>query len=132
MPANRLSMRKIKEVLRLKWAHHLSDRKIAQSCHISRPAVASYVERATLAGLSWPLPDHLTDAALEQLLFPAPRKAVERDRVLPDWLIVHQSLQQKNVTLFLLWQEYRERHPAGYQYSWFCEQYRHWLGRRDL
>jgi len=46
MPANRLSMRKIKEVLRLKWANNLSDRKIAQSCNISRPAVANYVERA--------------------------------------------------------------------------------------
>jgi hypothetical protein len=69
-------MRKIKDVLRLKWAHQLSDRKIAQSCHISRTAVTSYVERATLAGLSWPLPDHLTDAALEQLLFPAARTGV--------------------------------------------------------
>lgn len=131
MPANRLSMRKIKEVLRLKWAHQLSDRKIAQSCHISRPAVASYVERATLAGLSWPLPDQLTDAALEQLLFPASMKTPERDRTLPDWSVVHQSLQQKNVTLFLLWQEYREQYPEGYQYSWFCDQYRSWLGRRD-
>ena len=69
MPANKLSMRKIKEVLRLKWAHQLSDRKIAQSCHIPRPAVASYVERATLAGLSWPLLDHLTNVASERLLF---------------------------------------------------------------
>jgi DNA-binding transcriptional regulator LsrR (DeoR family) len=57
-------MRKIKEVLRLKWANHLSDRKVAQSCNISRPAVANYVERAVLAGLSWPLPDALTDAYL--------------------------------------------------------------------
>lgn len=131
MPANRLSMRKIKDVLRLKWANQLSDRKIAQSCKISRPAVASYVERARLAGLSWPLPDHLTDATLEQLLFPAPKKADERDRAQPDWLSVHQGLQQKNVTLFLLWQEYREQHAQGYQYSWFCDQYRNWLGRRD-
>jgi transposase len=112
MPANRLSMRKIKEVLRLKWANQLSDRKIAQSCHISRPAVANYVVRATLAGLSWPLPDQLTDAELEQLLFPAPRRAVERDRVTLDWFAMHQSLQQKNVTLFLLWQEYRDIRPV--------------------
>ena len=70
MPANRLSMRKIKEVLRLKWGNDLSDRKIAQSCNISRLAVANYVERAEQAGLSWPLPDTLTDAELERLLFP--------------------------------------------------------------
>ena len=132
MPANRLSMRKIKEVLRLKWANKLSDRKIAQSCNISRPAVVSYVERALQAGLSWPLPDTLNDAALEQLLFPPSPKPADRDRALPDLLAVHQELQKKHVTLFLLWQEYREQHPQGYQYSWFCDQYRHWLGTRDL
>jgi transposase len=132
MPANRLSMRKIKDVLRLKWANHLSDRKIAQSCTISRPAVADYVERAERAGLSWPLPDTLTDAELERLLFPTLTKSSARDRVPPDLLKIHQELQKKNVTLFLLWQEYREQHPKGYQYSWFCDQYRHWLGSRDL
>lgn len=132
MPANRLSMRKIKEVLRLKWANDLSDRKIAQSCNISRPAVANYVERAEQAGLSWPLPDTLTDAELERLLFPTLHKSSASDRVPPDLLKVHQELQKKNVTLFLLWQEYREQHPKGYQYSWFCDQYRNWLGTRDL
>jgi transposase len=125
-------MRKIKEVLRLKWANDLSDRKIAQSCNISRPAVANYVERAAQAGLSWPLPDTLTDAELERLLFPTLHKSSARDRVSPDLLKVHQELQKKNVTLFLLWQEYREQHPKGYQYSWFCDQYRNWLGTRDL
>ena len=131
MPANRLSMRKIKEVLRLKWANNLSDRKIAQSCNISRPAVVSYVERAKLAGLSWPLPDTLNDADLEQLLFPTRPKQAALKRVIPDWVTVHQELQKKNVTQFLLWQEYREQHPQGYQYSWFCDQYRNWLGKRD-
>ena len=114
MPANRLSMRKIKEVLRLKWANNLSDRMIAQSCNISRTAVANYVERATAAGLSWPMPDTLKDVELERLLFPGLRKP-SLDRALPDWLKTHQELQKKNVTLFLLWQEYREQHPKGYQ-----------------
>jgi len=104
MPANRLSMRKIKEVLRLKWANNLSDRKIAQSCNISRPAVVNYVERATAAGLSWPLPETLNDAELERLLFPGLRRPSTTDRISPDWLKTHQELQKKNVTLFLLWQ----------------------------
>ena len=60
MPANRLSMLKIREVLRLKSTNDLSDRKIAQCCNISRPAVVNYVGRAEQAGLSWPLPDALT------------------------------------------------------------------------
>ena len=132
MPANRLSMRKIKEVLRLKWVNNLSDRKIAQSCNISRPAVVKYIERAEQAGLSWPLPESCTDAELERLLFPTQKQRTEGDLVWPDWSLIRQELQKKNVTLFLLWQEYREQHPKGYQYSWFCEQYRSWLGQRDL
>ena len=70
MPAQRLAMRQIREVLRLKWAGGLSDRKIAQSLSVSRPTVAEYVRRAQGTGLSWPLPETLDDAALERLLFP--------------------------------------------------------------
>jgi transposase len=125
-------MRKIKEVLRLKWLNQLSDRKIAQSCNISRPAVVNYIERAEQAGLSWPLPDTLTDVELERLLYPAQKPRSAADLVWPDWSLIRQELQKKNVTLFLLWQEYREHHPKGYQYSWFCDQYRSWLGQRDL
>jgi transposase len=125
-------MRKTKEVLRLKWLNQLSDRKIAQSCNISRPAVVNYIERAEQAGLSWPLPDTLTDVELERLLFPTQKSRSVRDLACPDWSLIRQELQKKNVTLFLLWQEYREQHPTGYQYSWFCDQYRSWLGQRDL
>lgn len=132
MPATRLSMRKIKEVLRLKWDHGLSDRKTAQSCNISRPAVGQYVRRAQRAGLSWPLPETLTDEALEQLLFPPPPKLPSHERGVPDWSVVNQELKRKSVTLFLLWEEYRSRHPQGYQYSWFCHEYRRWQGKQDL
>ncbi len=45
MPTERLSMRKIREVLRLKWAHDLSVRKITQNCGISRPGVDEYLRR---------------------------------------------------------------------------------------
>jgi DNA-binding transcriptional regulator LsrR (DeoR family) len=68
MPAKRLSMRQVKEVLRLKWACGLSDRQIAHSLRISRPTVADYVRRAKDAGLSWPLPEDLGDDVLERLV----------------------------------------------------------------
>jgi len=132
MPAKRLSMRKIKEVLRLSWAQGLSKRKTARSCNISRPAVDEYLRRAEQAGLSWPLPDSLDDGALERLLFPLAPALPADERGVPDWATVNRELKGKGVTLFLLWQEYRACHPNGYQYSWFCERYRQWLGRRDL
>ncbi len=132
MPAKRLSMRKIKEVLRLKWANGLSNRKIAVACGIGRPTVREYLHRAAQAGLSWPLQAELDEATLEQRLFPPPSNLPAAQRGLPHWPTVHRERQGKSVTLFLLWQEYRERHPEGYQYSWFCEQYRAWQGQLDV
>lgn len=132
MPAERLSMRKIKEILRLKWACGLSDRKISVTCSVARPTVAEYVRRATAAGLSWPLPEEIDDARLERMLFPSPLNVLEKPRSLPDWSVVHQELARKGVTLFLLWEEYQAGDPGGYQYSWFCQQYRAWARRIDL
>lgn len=131
MPAKRLSMRKIKEILRLKWANGLSNRKIARNCGISRPTVSEYLRRAEQAGLSWPLPDKWDDTKLEHTLFPEPPKDPVSERVMPNWAEIHHEMKKKSVTLFLLWQEYREHHPQGCQYSWFCAQYRLWLGKRD-
>lgn len=132
MPAERLSMRKIREVLRLRWGCGLSKRQTAQGCAIARPTVDEYLQRAERAGLGWPLPADLDDGALERLLFPSVPNLPAELRGMPDWSLIQRELRRKGVTLFLLWQEYRERHPGGYQYSWFCEQYRLWQGRQDL
>ena len=125
-------MRKIKEVLRLKWSKNLSNRRIASSCGIARPTVSEYLRRAEAAGLSWPLPAELDDGRLEQLLFPALPHLSAADRGVPDWTHIQRELKHKGVTLFLLWQEYRAAHPDGYQYSWFCERYRAWRGKLDV
>jgi transposase len=130
MPAKRLSMRKIKEVLRLK-ASGMSNRKIAQSCGVSRPTVGEYLQRASRAGVTWPLPNELSDVVLEHRLFPDPPTPAQRDQALPDWLYIQKEFKRKNVTLFLLWEEYRAQHPHGYQYSWFCERYRQWSDTLD-
>ena len=131
MPAKRLSMRKIKEVLRLN-ASGMSNRKIARSLNQSRPSVANYLRRAADAGLKWPSPSELSDAAIEQQLFPPLPTRATRDRTLPDWQWVNRELKHKGVTQFLLWQEYLEQHPHGYQYSWFCDLYREWRGKLDV
>jgi len=132
MPAKRLSMRKIKEVLRLK-ADGMSNRKIARICGISRPTVADYLRRVANAGLCWPLPTGIDDGELERRLFPAVPNLTAQERGLPEWSGISRELRKnKHVTLALLWDEYKEQHPQGYQYSWFCEQYRAWLGKQDL
>src|SRR5919201_372534 len=132
MPAQRLAMRQVYEVLRLKWGQGLSERKIARSLGISRPAVAEYVRRAQAAGLSWPLPATCDVGALERLLFPSPLARSPATHVVPDWAIVHHELKRKGVTLFLLWQEYKAATPDGMPYSWFCHTYRAWASKLDL
>jgi transposase len=119
-------MRKIEEILRLKYEAKLPHRAIAQSCGISPSTVSDYLARAQAAGIDWPLPDGLSAAALQEKLFPAPPPAADRRIPLPDWERVHQNLQRQSVTLALLWVEYRQAYPEGYGYSQFCHLYRQW------
>lgn len=133
MPGKRLSMRKIREILRLKYHCNRSIREISGSCDMGRGTVGDYLHRAEAAGLSWPLPDELSDTSLEQLLFPSTASRTALSRFIPDFQEVHKELQsRKNVTLNLLWQEYKEQHPDGYQYSWFCHSYRDWAAHLDV
>ncbi len=128
MATKRLPMRKIRDVLRLE-ASGLSRRQIAASLNIGRTAAGTYLDRAHAAGLSWPLPDDLSDEALERLLFPPPVKVLKGQRAEPDWALLHLELRKPNVTLSLLWEEYRAIHLSGYGYSRFCDLYRAWKGR---
>ena len=83
---------------------------------------------ARRAGLTWPLPDGLDDAGLEALLFPPPPDVPSDQRPVPDWSAVHRDLRRPNVTLALLWEEYRAATTDGFGYSWFCDLYREWAG----
>ena len=129
MAQERLSMRKINEVLRLKWECGLSNRAIARSCSISHSTVSEYVRRAQAVGLTWPLPETLDEDALFQLLFPTTLRSTSRVIPVPDWSQIHAELRRKGVTLRLLWIEYREATPDGYGYSQFCALYRQWAKR---
>jgi transposase len=125
-------MRKIKEVLRLKWGHNLTNRQIARSCSISHSTVREYLARAKQAGLCWPLPEELDDAALENLLFPPNQPIPQERRLMPSMDYIHRERKKKGVTLQLLWYEYKQATPDGYQYSQFCELYRRWVKKLDV
>ena len=129
MAQERLSMRKINEVLRLKWECGLSNRAIGRGCSISHSTVSEYVRRAQAVGLTWPLPETLDEDALFQLLFPTTLRSTSRVIPVPDWSQIHAELRRKGVTLRLLWVEYREATPDGYGYSQFCALYRQWAKR---
>lgn len=129
MPTQRLSMRRIREVLRLRHQQGLTERVIARTLGVSNGVVHGYLRRARLAGLNWPLPDGLDDEALELLLFPAPSSAQTDQRPVPDWVYVEKELRRRGVTRVLLWEEYRAAHPDGFGYTWFCTTYEAWKER---
>jgi len=132
VPKERLSMRKIREVMRLSLGLGLSSRQVARSCRIARSTVGEYLRRAQEAGLTWPLPEGLDDGRLEQMLFPPAPEIPTEIRPVPDWAMIHEQLRKKSVTLFLLWQEYRESCREGFGYSWYCDHYRAWAGKVDV
>jgi transposase len=121
-------MRKIRDVLRLSAAG-MSKRTIAASLEVSATAARDCIGRARRAGLSWPLPEGLTDESLEVRLYPPPAVAAKDCRPQPDWAAVHRELRRPGVTLQLLWEEHRAVRPDGYGYSRFCELYRAWEAR---
>ena len=124
-------MRKIREVLRLKFELDLSERQISKSTQISRATIGDYLRRFAVSGLSWPLPAALADAGIEAALFPAKPAVPDALRPVPDWALVNREMRRKGVTLFLLWQEYKAVQPEGFLYSWYCVRYREWLGKLD-
>lgn len=125
-------MRKIREVLRLRYDRKASVREIAAACGIGRTTVDEYLHRAEAARLSWPLADELTDEALTKHLFPPATKGDEPPRPMPDWAEVQRRLMKKGMTKRLLWQKYREIHPDGYGYSRYASLYAEWLGKTDV
>jgi transposase len=132
MPAKRLSMRKVKEILRLKFEAGHGQRQIARSCAIGKTTVAECLARFERSGLSWAQAAQLDEATLEHKLYPPPVAVPAQERAVPDWPYIHQELRRKGVTLTLLWYEYKAAHPEGYQYSWFCDQYRAWSAKLDV
>jgi len=128
MPGPRLPMRKIRDVLRLS-AGGMSKRQIAASLGVGATSVGESIRRARRAGLGSPLPEELSDEALERRLYPLPTAMAKAGRPRPDWAAIHRELRRPGVTLQLLWEEYRAVHPAGYGYSRFCDLYRAWEAR---
>jgi transposase len=131
MPARRISVRRIKEILRLKFELGLDNRQIARSCNIPHSTVANYLGRAEAAGLAWPLLPDISEADLEMRLFPT--VPVNREIPMPNFETMRaELLRHKHLTLELLWQEYKQAYPEGYQYSWFCELYGRWARKLDI
>ena len=117
MPAERIGMRDAREIIRLKFSG-VSTHEIARLLGLARSTVRETLKRVDGAGLSWPLPEGMSDSALEAALYASRRSKRGHRRIEePDWAGVHHELKRKHVTLLILWDEYIAANPGGYCYS---------------
>jgi transposase len=124
-----MSMRKIREVLRLTHELGLSVREVRAATGVGKTAVGEYVNRAKVIGITWPIPPEIDDAGLERLLFTPAGFHEGSPKSLPDWAKVHEELKRRGVTLMMLWEEYRAAYVDGHGYSRFCALYGEWRKR---
>ena len=129
MAGMRMSMRKIREVLRLTHELGLSVREVCEATGVGKTAVCEYVNRARVIGITWPIPPLIDDAGLERRLFTPADFHAGSTKPLPDWTKVHEELKRRGVTLMILWEEHRAEHVDGHGYSRFCELYSAWRKR---
>ncbi|MES9986058.1 MAG: IS21 family transposase [Candidatus Thiodiazotropha sp. 6PLUC6] len=129
MSDSRISMRKLQEILRLRFDNHLSVRKISGSVRVSIGTVSNYIRAFEESSLSWPTAKDLSEPELVQALFPDAPVSTRKGLIDPDWAEVHQSLKRKGVTKQLLWEEYCQTHTLNaYSYAQFCHRYQQWCG----
>jgi len=136
MPAQRVSMRIVREVLRLTSAG-LSQRQIAVSLNVSHGVVGKYQTAARKASVTFATSEQLDDVQLFDLLFPT-SNSQDKDRtsqrfIEPDFAYIHSELKRKGVTRFLLWEEYKAVYKEdGYSYTQFCVRYQKWRKSLNL
>jgi len=124
-------MRKIRDILRLRYECRLSIRQISASVRVSTGAVTKYLQRLEQSGLNWPLSDEIDDTTLINRLLPTATEPQRRGLVDPDWQEVHRELKRKGMTKQLLWEEYCEVYPHNaYSYAQYCHRYREWCSKQ--
>ena len=133
MPKTReLSMRTIRELLRLGLSHQISARDVGRSLKISHPTVQKYLQTVKAAGLDWPQIEAMDDEQLKQLLQNVRGRKQNIEKPLPDYAYIHQEMKKPGVTMYLLWQEYLEASPTGYKMAQFRRYYYDYIKKIDV
>jgi transposase len=99
---------------------------------MSHVTVGKYLTLAEKAGIAWPLPGDIDDGELERRLYQKVERSATQKPAMPPMEQLFKELKRKHVTLQLLWYEYKQDNPDGYQYSYFCELYHKWRKGLDI
>ncbi len=133
MPMRKTAMDKIREIIRLKELGKLSERTISRALKVSRPVVKQYIDAIKRADLTYSEIEKMPDDTLLEILSGDKRVSSERYQTLSDQFeYFYKELKRTGVTLQLLWEEYIQKHPDGYQYSQFCWHFQKWRDSDEL
>jgi transposase len=133
MPMRKTSMEKIREIVRLKENAKLSDRAISRALKISRPVIKQYLVQIEKSGLKYDEIKEMDDESFHEILSGDNPCKSERYQILSDkFPYFVKELKRTGVTLQLLWEEYRQEHPGGYQYSQFCYHFQEWRDASEI
>ena len=131
-----ISMLKLREIFRLRYENRLSVREIGSSCSIGRQTVANYIALAKISGINWDIDKNLEDNDLEAKLYKGKKKdeksKIQSSKPVPSFEYIDIELKKTGVTLLLLWSEYKQENPEGYQYEMFCLLYRSWKQKQNV
>lgn len=131
MPAKRITMRKLRDILRMRLSGDCSIREISRSTKVSVGSIQKLLTKAQALELTWPLPEDLDDGQLARLFYPAADTRTSSHLQIPDWPTVHQELKRPHMTKQLAWEEYTQQYPnRSLSYSRFCHRYKVWVGKQ--
>ena len=117
-------MKKVKEILRLRYITNISYRQIGRALNVPKATVSDYCKRFEISKYAIDKLLEFDEDKIYQLLFPEKKKTIKnKDRPLPDVEYIHKEIAKKGVTFELLWMEYKEQNPDGYGISQFKEYY---------
>lgn len=131
MPTKRISMRQIREVLRLRLHAKLSMRQIRDSLKLSLGVIQKIVRQAEKLELDWTSIEQLNDQQLSNQIYPRTDSKESNKKQLPNWVEVHKELRRKDMTKQLLREEYVQQYPhRSFSYPQYCLLYRTWLKKQ--
>ena len=133
MARKRISMKKIRDIIRLKETSDLSERKIAKALNISRPVVSQYISDFRSCGLTYEQSKTIPDSQLlDMLQNRKSKRSVKYEKLAGKFPMFIEELKRTGVTLMTLWEEYQQEHPDGYSYSQFCYHFQVWRNASKL
>ena len=133
MPKLRITMKKLRETLRLRFENNFSNREIARMLKISPSTVSLYITAFNRKGIDWDSNNPVSGEELEKLLYPTKHLSNSRELIQPNFEQIHQELKKKGVTLQLLWEEYHAIHgDKSYGRTQFCKMYQWWRNKLNV